>query len=87
MVDTFTQENVYENFSRRRKNVSGFINDKLQSNTHSCQDYVNAAKMDTRIAKEAPFQDDDTSNSRHGSKNRHNTESTASMDIHNSVVQ
>ena len=75
-----TQNNADENFSHRHKTASNSNIDKLQSDTHLSQDYVNAPKTGKRVDADVLIKNDETWNSRHVSNIRHDTESTSSSD-------
>ena len=85
--DSATQQFDDESCRRKHKNATDSIADAAQSDTQSSQGYVNAPKTDTRILKDAPIENEGTSNISHGSNLRHDTNSTTSTEVNSPTDQ
>ena len=73
--DCLAQRIVDENFPWLHNLAPDSIADTRNGDTHSSQDYVKAPKPDTHTTNAACIENDDTSNARHDSKIRHDTDS------------
>ena len=85
--DSVTQESVDKNFPREENIASHSIAGAPHSDTHSSRDYIKTSKLDIRIPADAPFENEDTSNARHDSSFRQDTDSTASTNENVSTDQ
>ena len=75
------QQNVDEKLPQMHKNASDSIADTKNSDAHSSQDYIKSSNFDTCIPTEVPDGTDATSNPRHDSNIRHDTDSTSSREM------
>ena len=68
-------------YHRKYNFASDSIAEAPHSDTNSSQVYLNTAKSDRRIPADARIENDGTSNVRHGSTLRNDTDSTTSTEV------
>ena len=76
-----TQQNVDEKLPQMHKNVSDSNAHTKNSDAHSSQAYMKSPNFDTCVPTEVPDGTDATSNPRHDSNIRHDTDSTSSKEM------